>query len=318
MTENNPWETPKPEDLQPTGFETPATPAGFETPAAPAGFEPQAAPVAPEYGQPAAPAGFETPAAPAGYETPAAPAGFETSAAPAQPVQPAYGQVADPYAAPAQPAYAAAPAQPVPGQPVAGQPVQPAYAPAPGQPVPGQPLPGQYPGAAAPALPGRGGAIAMLVSGLVMMLIIAPIVLFAGVAGSVVNNLDSLTSSTVVLDQQDSVVINVTGPSQREAVCGLVSESGEVYEAHPASNGQQVDKVPAGTYTVACDNITESDIVVAMSQAQALSMFAGGVGLSFLASFIIGTIGLVLLIVGIVKLVKVNKKRAAMANPYGW
>lgn len=177
---------------------------------------------------------------------------------------------------------------------------------------------GQYAGAATTNLPGRGGAIAMLVSGLVMMFLIAPIIAVIGVVGSVMNSADSIESNTVVLEKQDSVYISVIGPSEDIAVCGLISEDGKAYEAHAEKDGLVVNKVPAGVYDVVCDNTTDADIIMGFSESQVIGMVLGGMGISVLIAFIVGTVGLILLIVGIVKLVKVNKKRRMMANPYGW
>ena len=195
----------------------------------------------------------------------------------------------------------------MPGQPPYGAPIQ----------QPGG-FPGQ-PGTATPVLPGRGKSITMIVMGLVMMFILAPISFFTGIAIGAAQNAGKFISNEVVVESFPVVNVTVTGPNADTAICGLIGENG-IVELYPNGGGEFVnDNVPRGKYEVACDNLTSADTVIVVSGDDIVGILANGASLTgLIISFVLGVVGFILLIVGIVKLVKVNKQRKLAANPYGW
>ncbi|EEH64425.1 hypothetical protein HMPREF0044_0162 [Gleimia coleocanis DSM 15436] len=248
-----------------------------------------------------------------------------TPVAPAMPAQPA---VPPQPAAPMQPqfgAYSQTGAQTPSSQaPYAGQGVNATQVPpAPQAPATNYPQNGQFtqagqfpqgsmamPGAApGQKLPGRGKSVAMLVIGLVMMFFIAPIAVFVGV----LSGIGGLGNDTVTVGTNGQVHLQVTGPNAEAAICGI-TDGENVVELDRQSDGSfTTDGIPEGTYDIVCDNLTDQDVVIAITDSVVGNTLAG-VGISML----IGFIGLVLTIVGIVMLVKTNKRRKAMMTPTGW
>ncbi|MCS4484822.1 hypothetical protein NXS08_04935 [Gleimia sp. 6138-11-ORH1] len=296
MSEQNPWGINQPENEAP------------------------AQPQIDEFGNPIPPQQPIVPEQPAASQQPVMP---EQPAAPQQPVaapQPQYGAYApQPQAggyeqAPAQPQYGAYAPQPADqyGAPTnpAEQPTQTSY---------GMPLQAAGYGEKPASGPSKTKPIVMIVMGLVMMFVLAPIIFFGGIGIGFAQNFGLTNKTEVVVGNIPNVQVIVNGPSSDTAICGLVGADG-IVDLYPRGNGQfDNPNVPAGTYQVACDNVTAADRVIAFSGDEAVQMLLNGTALAgLIISTIVGIIGIILLIVGIVKLVKVNKQRRLQANPYGW
>ncbi|MDO4258133.1 MAG: hypothetical protein Q4C87_01285 [Actinomycetaceae bacterium] len=203
---------------------------------------------------------------------------------------PQYGQVGDTSATPS-PAAGSVPAGPAP--------------------VPGGPAP--Y--AATQPLPGRGKSIAMIVIGLLM--IPASIVIFIG--GSIASAFGasggiqvSVVDNGGTVTVPDNAVVSVSDGSGQATECAL-SGPADVPLPETTAGGNrafQAQGVPAGDYTVTCDAGQQLGYT-AIANADQIDPDAvrGGLGTTLIISSVVGLLGLVLLIVGIVLLVKTNKKR---------
>ena len=173
-----------------------------------------------------------------------------------------------------------------------------------------------YPGAAAPQgygapapvampkLPGRGGAIATLVCGVVLMIVIAPIVFFATmIAGGATANGSVVT---VTADGDFTVMAS----SSKDPACSLVGADNKSYKLEPyagSGNTYVASGVPAGSYQLKCDGIASTEKINAFNASP--EVIAKVFAMPFLWGTIVGVVGLIVLIVGIVLLVKVNGKR---------
>lgn len=254
-----------------------------------------------------------------------------------RPDEPRYGRRAEdepgyvppsPSTPSADPSYSESQYSPV--QPGYGQQTQQGY----GYPQAGQ-VPPQYPGQyqAPVELPGRGLPITLIVLGIVTMLIIAPIVFIGGVAvgsiSGVLDNFDPENGSTVTngatveVDSMGFYGVVVTG-SADGATCALDGENGTVdlprEESGSAGQGTLFmgENLPAGTYELQCENLPDGAQLIALDSALVSNVFSA-VGKSTLAAGVVGLIGLALMIWGIVKLVKVNKRRREMMlQMQGW
>ncbi|MDO5729462.1 MAG: hypothetical protein Q4P71_07560 [Actinomycetaceae bacterium] len=251
----------------------------------------------------------------------------------ARPEQPRFGRRAEDepgYVPPTQPPQTA-PQHPNYSQPGYGQQPPQGY----GYPQPGQ-VPPQYPGqyrAPYVELPGRGLPITLIVLGLVTMLIIAPIVLIGGVAvgsiSGVLDKIDPESGSTVTNGatvEVDSIGFYgvVIPTSADEATCVLSGENGTIDLPRDENGGAAQgtlfvgQNIPAGTYELQCANLPDNAQLIALDSALVSSLFSA-LGKSTLAAGVVGVIGLALMIWGIVKLVKVNKRRREMMlQMQGW
>lgn len=214
--------------------------------------------------------------------------------------QPGYGQN--------QPGYGQN--QPGYGQPGYGQPSQPGY----GQPAGGPHLRQPYAGAPR-ALPGRGLPITLVVVGCVLMFLVAPLVLLLGgvfgVAGSMIDmDPQSLSPDHLTVDTTGVAVVSVS-PANDDTACHLEQGATTVELSGESSTGTKVftnENVAPGTYEVVCENLPDGAMVFPISGKDAMKMvkdFSAGA----MWSLIPGLLGLGLTIWGIVKLVKVNRRR---------
>lgn len=284
------------------------------------GADPQQEPE-PRYGRRAADEpGYVPPqpeATPAG-SAPSAPGGNT------QPNQPGPGYGGQFQTGSGQPGYGQAPAsyghsQPGYGQrqPGYGQSSQSGYGqfqPGYGQPA-GGPHMGQPYGGAPRALPSRGLPITLIVVGCVLMFLVAPFVLIFGGTFGVISGLDSidpesLSSDQLTVDTTGVAMVSVS-PANDNTSCHL-EQGGKVVElSGQSSTGSKVftsENLAPGSYDVVCENLPDGAMVMPMSGAAAMKM-AKAFGTGALWSLLPGFLGLGLLIWGIVKLVKVNRRR---------
>ena len=164
-------------------------------------------------------------------------------------------------------------------------------------------------------LPGRGGSVAMIVVGVVLMLIVAPVVFFVVLAIGATNLYDS--SNIPIYSNGDTVTISDSGTftllfdeATEAPMCTLRGDGGDYEMTAISSSGQEVafvDSVPAGEYQLDCENV-EGRQMIGMDGA-IFGDLAAKAGPALIISAVIGIVGLVLLIWGIVKLVKVNRER---------
>ena len=186
--------------------------------------------------------------------------------------------------------------------------------------------PGSMPGGAMVTdLPGRVGPVTLIISSLLVMLIAAPAVFMGFMMGGmdlekVVQVAQQTTNGgTVTVEGTDGIMVlsaNTTADSSLS--CKLTDSSGKEIpmtspqlEGVPVPGAQQAEGIPAGTYTVNCENLS-GDQLLTLPTNVFNSMFSGimgGVGKGFLWATLVGLIGLGMLIGGIVWLVRTNRRR---------
>ncbi|MDI9588809.1 MAG: hypothetical protein QM234_07635 [Acidobacteriota bacterium] len=197
------------------------------------------------------------------------------------------------------------------------------YQPGYGQPGYGQG--GQQGSAPLKELPGRGGSIALIVIGLVLMLIISPAVFFISMAVSATSAIDPdnlpLYSNGDTVTVSESGTFTLIGDSERGAPdCTLWGDSGDYPMDVFSTGGQEVamvEGVPAGTYQLECANADGMQMIG--MDGGFVDNIAGKIKPALIAASVIGVVGLILLIWGIVKLVKVNRERRNMQlRMQGW
>ena len=247
------------------------------------------------------------------------PDGQAPSARPTDTPWPQYGQLSDEATAPSSPAPQPAPYAAPSAAPDAGQPYA---APTPGA-APGVPYGAPY-GAvqSAPALPGRGGGIAMLISGLVAMLILAPAVFF-GVLLSGMNLGELATSAKPVISGQ-TVTVSDSGSYT------VIANRGDVYTCFLTDNaGTTHDMLlqMSTSPTFWAQDLAPGDYVLECSTEGSVEMLgvsglsidsATNVTLSALGwSALMGFLGLILTVWGIIAIVRVNRQRREIQRTYG-
>lgn len=259
--------------------------------------------------------------------------------------EPRYGRRLDPEnTPPATPPEGAAPgaSQPAPqyGQPAPqyGQPAPNYGAPAYGQQSPppyGAPpaygAPGTYPGQRPPR---RAGAIISIVVGALLMigapiagLIIGALMALGGFSGlSDMAEIDTVRDgSTVRLEANRERAVFVEASSGDRMHCAVTDPAGQpvnVTTYHlgaPDGSGTALTGVTfrtttAGDYTIDCDLPASANGPIMVSDPLNLDDFAGA-GVVIIIGFLIGLAGLVLLIIGIVWLVRVNRR---IREARGW
>lgn len=212
----------------------------------------------------------------------------------------------------------------------------------PGQPM-GQPYGGQQadgPNAAGMPMPGvpqklpsRAGSIIMMVVGLLMMFIVAPISLLVGTLGGL--DLDGFAAGTNEIRSGDTITIGeggslivTTSASDPSASAGTlyscevtsVETDTEYKMSMSTTDTFYIDGLAPGDYVVECEG--ETTRLMAISGVSAEDLVGAGMsGLAWATG--IGILGLLLLIGGIIWLVMTNRKRSQiratqMGSPYQW
>ncbi|WP_026459892.1 hypothetical protein [Schaalia suimastitidis] len=172
-----------------------------------------------------------------------------------------------------------------------------------------------------PKLPSRRGATLTLVFGLILSFVVAPMVF---VGGLIMNgSLMDKVASARVLESGDSVTIDSSGsyyvvPSSTDVyACTLTGADGVGHpmEAAPLATGFQIYDLTPGTYTLTCEGegVFTLEGMSFYSQSDVLA-----VGLSaFGWASLVGVIGIVVAIVGIIRLVGVNRRRREVLRASG-
>lgn len=185
------------------------------------------------------------------------------------------------------------------------------------------PAQGGYPGAAytGPAvmppmnLPSRAPGTIMIVVGLLMMLIIAPVI-FAVIAISGINTELPEDANTAQISNGGTVEVGQNGQytilfSEGEAsACTMTNTDGNVYDMHTfagANNYYTATDLPAGTYRIDCEGLPSG------AQIMGMDVSAGDITKSstngLIWSTVVGVSGTIIMIIGIVLVVKANGRR---------
>lgn len=185
------------------------------------------------------------------------------------------------------------------------------------------PAQGGYPGAAyaGPAvmppmnLPSRAPGTIMIVLGLLMMLIIAPVI-FAVVAVSGLNTEAPEDVNAVSITNGGTVEVGANGQytillGDAEATsCTMTDTDGDVYDMHSfagINNYYTATDLPAGTYRIDCEGLPAGADIAGMDVSAGDITKSSTNGLIW--STVVGVGGTIIMIIGIVLVVKANGRR---------
>ena len=185
------------------------------------------------------------------------------------------------------------------------------------------PAQGGYPGAAyaGPAvmppmnLPSRAPGTIMIVLGLLMMLIIAPVI-FAVVAFSGLNTETPENVNAVSITNGGTVEVGANGQytillGDAEATsCTMTNTDGDVYDMHTfagVNNYYTATDLPAGTYRIDCEGLPAGADIAGMDVSAGDITKSSTNGLIW--SSVVGVSGTIIMIIGIVLVVKANGRR---------
>ena len=185
------------------------------------------------------------------------------------------------------------------------------------------PAQGGYPGAAyaGPAvmppmnLPSRAPGTIMIVLGLLMMLIVAPVI-FAVVAFSGLNTETPENVNAVSITNGGTVEVGANGQytillGEAEATsCTMTDTDGDVYDMHSfagINNYYTATDLPAGTYRIDCEGLPAGADIAGMDVSAGDITKSSTNGLIW--STVVGVSGTIIMIVGIVLVVKANGRR---------
>lgn len=185
------------------------------------------------------------------------------------------------------------------------------------------PAQGGYPGAAyaGPAvmppmnLPSRAPGTIMIVLGLLMMLIIAPVI-FAVVAFSGLNTETPENVNAVSITNGGTVEVGANGQytillGEAEATsCTMTDTDGDVYDMHSfagINNYYTATDLPAGTYRIDCEGLPAGADIAGMDVSAGDITKSSTNGLIW--SSVVGVSGTIIMIIGIVLVVKANGRR---------
>ena len=185
------------------------------------------------------------------------------------------------------------------------------------------PAQGGYPGAAyaGPAvmppmnLPSRAPGTIMIVLGLLMMLIIAPVI-FAVVAFSGLNTETPENVNAVSITNGGTVEVGANGQytillGDAEATsCTMTDTDGDVYDMHTfagVNNYYTATDLPAGTYRIDCEGLPAGADIAGMDVSAGDITKSSTNGLIW--STVVGVSGTIIMIIGIVLVVKANGRR---------
>ena len=185
------------------------------------------------------------------------------------------------------------------------------------------PTQGGYPGAAyaGPAvmppmnLPSRAPGTIMIVLGLLMMLIIAPVI-FTVVAFSGLNTETPENVNAVSITNGGTVEVGANGQytillGDAEATsCTMTDTDGDVYDMHTfagVNNYYTATDLPAGTYRIDCEGLPAGAAIAGMDVSGGDITKSSTNGLIW--STVVGVSGTIIMIIGIVLVVKANGRR---------
>lgn len=185
------------------------------------------------------------------------------------------------------------------------------------------PAQGGYPGAAyaGPAvmppmnLPSRAPGTIMIVLGLLMMLIIAPVI-FAVVAVSGLNTEAPEDVNAVSITNGGTVEVGANGQytillGDAEATsCTMTDTDGDVYDMHTfagVNNYYTATDLPAGTYRIDCEGLPAGADIAGMDASAGDITKSSTNGLIW--SSVVGVSGTIIMFIGIVLVVKANGRR---------
>lgn len=184
------------------------------------------------------------------------------------------------------------------------------------------PAQGAYPGAGygGPAvmpimkLPSRAPGTIMIVVGVLMMLIVAPIVFFVLMFQGASSMTENMTNGAVVRNG-GTVEVGTNGSytvslSEAATECMLIKDGNKGWDMKQLDGSSQVyyrDGLAEGTYTIRCEGLGDDATITGLPvSAEDLISSTGG---ALIWSTVVGVSGTIIMIIGIVLVVKANGRR---------
>lgn len=192
--------------------------------------------------------------------------------------------------------------------------------------------------------PSRGGAVALIIFGTVATLVLAPLALAGTLAFALLRDFDASTLHTV--ENSSSVEVGTSGIvsvvyaenfidtdgyrvefgtkiGETTPQCSIVGDDVS-FDMIAGSNsaGATATNVPEGTYTLQCSNADGQQILLFTGEEMAvianhvLSIIGSALVPAFIIISVIAVVGILALIVGIARLVRVNRARSTIEAAY--
>ena len=178
-----------------------------------------------------------------------------------------------------------------------------------------QAVPAAY--AAPPQLPSRAPGVLCIVLGLVLMIIIAPVVFFSTAVSSIADEFSDAAAGVqrlsngggVTLESQDGYFLQVVPPDTATA-CSLTDSGGQSYAMQKQDSSGSLfsaEGLRPGSYTVECAGASDTATFIGLPFSG--DILQNSARSSLIWSTVVGVTGVGVLILGIVLVVRTNKRR---------
>ena len=178
-----------------------------------------------------------------------------------------------------------------------------------------QAVPAAY--AAPPQLPSRAPGVLCIVLGLVLMIIIAPVVFFSTAVSSITDEFSNAAAGVqrlsngggVTLESQDGYFLQVVPPDTATA-CSLTDSGGQSYAMQKQDSSGSLfsaEGLRPGSYTVECAGASDTATFIGLPFSG--DILQNSARSSLIWSTVVGVAGVGVLILGIVLVVRTNKRR---------
>ena len=178
-----------------------------------------------------------------------------------------------------------------------------------------QAVPAAY--AAPPQLPSRVPGVLCIVLGVVLMIVVAPVVFFSTAVSSITDEFSNAAAGVqrlsnggdVALESQDGYFLQVVPPDTATA-CSLTDSAGQSHAMQKRDGTGSLfsaEGLARGSYTIECTGVSDTATFIGVP-------FSGGVlessaRNSLIWSTVVGVTGVGVLVLGIVLVVRANKRR---------
>ena len=171
--------------------------------------------------------------------------------------------------------------------------------------------------AAPPQLPSRAPGVLCIVLGLVLMIIVAPVVFFSTAVSSITDEFSNAASGVqrlsngggVTLESQDGYFLQVVPPDTATA-CSLTDSGGQSYAMQKQDSSGSLfsaEGLRPGSYTVECAGASDTATFIGLPFSG--DILQNSARSSLIWSTVVGVTGVGVLILGIVLVVRANKRR---------